>query len=323
MFLVLYAAASVLATVAQLSNAADRLYDGAGQIVFWSLLGLFGSLVAITVAQYFRLPKPLVPPETSQGPEFDDYQALLLRELSRNPNLAGVTLSSVRDLPDALGVLAKLADAEIKRSAGKIFVSTALMQNGKLDGLLMLATQAQLIWRVAKIYHRRPSPRQLFYMYSNVGAAILIATDIDDVDFAGMASPVVASIAPSLAGAIPGLQAIGSLLTNSLADGAANAFLTLRVGLIAKEYCAPMAKLQPGLVRRSASIQALAIVGGIAKENGAKVMKAIWSGVSTPWPVEGRWRGRRHQGPEERVLEGRVRSRCPHLRFGGCLEHYR
>ncbi|MCY7307421.1 MAG: YcjF family protein [Rhodoferax sp.] len=255
LFLVLYATASVVATVTQLSSAADRLYDGSGQIVFFSLLGIFGFLAAMPAALYFRLPKPLHPPATMEGPEFVEYQAGLLLALRRNPRLAGVPMDSVGDLAGALEALSKIADAEIKKSAGSIFVTTALMQNGKLDGLLMLATQARLVWRVAGIYYRRPSPRQMFYMYSNVGAAVLIATDIDDVDFAGMASPVVASIAPSLAGAVPGLQGIGSLLTNSLADGAANAFLTLRVGLIAKAYCAPMIEPQIGLIRRSASIQ--------------------------------------------------------------------
>jgi hypothetical protein len=53
-------------------------------------------------------------------------------------------------------------------------------------------------------------------------------------------APVDNSAAPSLAGALPGLQGIGHLLAHSIANGSATAFLTLRIGLVAKACCTPL-----------------------------------------------------------------------------------
>ena len=278
----LYAGTAVVSTLTQLAAVADRFYAGSGQAVFWVFFLIFSALAITPVVMYLKLPKPINPPETIEEPRFSQYRAWLLLELKGNPHLVGVQVLSIEDIPNALEILSRKADTLIKNSASAIFVSTALMQNGKLDGLLMLATQLRLVWQVAALYHRRPSPRQILYMYSNVGAAILIAGSIDDVDFAELASPIVASAAPSLAGSVPGLQGIASLLTNSLANGAANAFLTLRVGMMAKAYSAPMVHPQISTVRRGATKQALAFIGDITKENGARIAKAIWQTISAP-----------------------------------------
>lgn len=278
----LYAGTAVVSTLTQLADVADRVYAGSGQVVFWLLLSIFSALAITPVVMYLKLPKPINPPETMEEPVFSQYRAWLLLELQRNPHLAGVQLASIEDIPNALEILSRKANTLIKNSASAIFVSTALMQNGRLDGLLMLATQLRLVWQVAALYHRRPSPRQILYMYSNVGAAMLIAGSIDEVDFAELASPIVASAAPSLAGAVPGLQGFASLLTNCLANGAANAFLTLRVGMMAKAYSAPMVHPEISAVRRGATRQALAFIGDITKENGTRIAKAIWQTISSP-----------------------------------------
>ena len=65
-----------------------------------------------------------------------------------------------------------------------------------------------------------------------------------------------------------------------MAHGAANAFLTLRVGHIARDYCAPLVRPDAAKVRRSATLAAMAQVGSIAKEQGTRVAQAAWSGVS-------------------------------------------
>lgn len=281
-FVLLYAGTAVVSTLTQLADVADRVHAGSGQAVFWVLLSIFSALAITPVVMYLKLPKPINPPENMEEPGFSQYRAWLLLELKGNPHLLGVQLDSIEDIPNALEILSRKANTLIKNSASAIFVSTALMQNGRLDGLLMLATQLRLVWQVAALYHRRPSPRQILYMYSNVGAAMLIAGSLDEVDFAELASPIVASSAPSLASAVPGLQGIASLLTNCLANGAANAFLTLRVGMMAKAYSAPMVHPEKSAVRRGATRQALAFIGDITKENGARIAKGIWQTVSSP-----------------------------------------
>ena len=121
----------------------------------------------------------------------------------------------------------------------------------------------------------RPSPRQALYVYSNVGAAVLLSTSIEDIDFSELASPIVAGVAPALAASVPGLGGISRLLVNSLANGAANAFLTLRVGMLTKQYCAALVRPEPVAVRRTASLAALALLGNVTRDGGARVSKAI------------------------------------------------
>lgn len=277
-----YAVVSVIATLSQLANGADRLLTGSGQYVFIGLLVAFVGAAATPLILYLRLPKYVAPPESASSPDFPKYQTWLLECLQQNQKLADAQLRTVDDIPAGLKVLSDVSDLAIRRAANAIFVSTAVMQNGRLDGLVMLGTQMKLVWDIASVYHLRPSPRQLLYLYSNVGASVLVAGNIDDVDFAEVASPLVASAAPSLAGALPGLQGVASLIANSLASGSANAFLTLRVGLLTKAYCAPLIHPDPNLTRKNATSQAFSMVGEIVKLNGTKVFGAMWKGVASP-----------------------------------------
>ena len=272
-----YVTASVLATITQLAAVADRIHVGAGQPVFWLLLGTVVVLVGAPIALFIRLPKALVAPPDESEPAYSAYQKSLGQHLKSHPKFKAANWPEAAPNSWALSQLGEDADKCIRGTASGIFLSTALMQNGRLDGMMMFAAQLHLVWKVASIYHLRPSPRQILYLYSNVGAAMLVATNIDDVDFAELTSPIVAAVVPSISGAVPGLQGIAGLLVNSLASGAANAFLTLRVGLIAKEYCAPLLEPSVSTVRKSATKAALQMLADITKESGSKVAKGVWT----------------------------------------------
>jgi hypothetical protein len=116
----------------------------------------------------------------------------------------------------------------------------------------------------------------MLYLYSNVGANVLIADNIQDIDFAELATPIVVSVFPSMKGGIPGLQGISTLLVNSMANGAANAFLTLRVGLLAKAYCEALTTPEQSAVRQSTTTRALGLVATIVKEQGRRVANKSW-----------------------------------------------
>ena len=280
LFVALYVVASVLATFTQLAASADRIYQGAGQPVFWTLLVAFTGLLLYPLVLLLQMPKAMRPPHDKSEPAYSQYRNWLRQHLSDSKRTDIETLLQENNVEGALDVLNREADLLVRNTAGGVFVSTAMIQNGRLDGLVMLASQLRLVWKVASLYNLRPSPRQLWYLYSNVGGTMLLSTNLEDVNFAELASPIVNSVAPSLVSAVPGLQGIGNLLVNSLANGSANAFLTLRVGLIAKAYCAPLVEPDPREVRKSATIAALALLRDIAKENGSAVAKGVWSGVT-------------------------------------------
>jgi hypothetical protein len=272
-------ALSLVANMAQLANLADRALPGAGQVVFWFLALVFAGLLLTPVVIYFRLPKPLIPPDDDSPAEQELYQSALRVQLRKNPLLADVQLDANDQIPAALAKLGAEADRIVKDCASAVFVSTAVMQNGRLDGLLVLAGQLRMLWRIASIYYQRPSPRQMLYLYSNVGANVLISDNIQNIDFAELATPIVVSIFPSMKGGIPGLQGISTLLVNSMANGAANAFLTLRVGLLAKAYCEALTTPSKLAVRQSTTAKALGLVATIVKEQGRRVANKSWETV--------------------------------------------
>ena len=68
-------------------------------------------------------------------------------------------------------------------------------------------------------------------------------------------------------------------MVNSIAHGSANAFLTLRVGIVARKYCESLSAPSRQLIRQSATVSALALVGQIARENGARIVQESWTVV--------------------------------------------
>jgi hypothetical protein len=277
--LIAYFLLSLVSILSQVADFADRMAPGSAFWVFWGLAVFFGALLLAPVYLYFRLPKPPIPPPDDDPAAMDEFLGRLRDHLKSNPRLSGMDLAANEAISLALQKLGGEADEVVKRTASAVFVSTAVMQNGRLDALFVLASQLRLVWRVASIYHGRPSPRQMVYLYGKVGANVLIADNLQDIDFAEIAAPVVAAIFPSLKGGVPGLQGVSTLLVNSLANGAANAFLTLRVGLVAKSYCAALSAPKEGSVRGASTAEALTLIGGIVKEQGGRIVEKSWQMV--------------------------------------------
>lgn len=270
-----YLSLSVVAMLTQLADAADRLYLGAGQWVFGCLLAVVGALVAWPTVQLLRLPRALRYPDSDDPDALARYHQRLRDCLQRNPLLAGQPLDDEAALAQALAQLKQHADKEVRHVAASVLASTALLQNGRLDGLIVLASQIRLVWRVARIYGLRPSPGQISYLYTQVGACMLIANSLDELDFAELSAPIVQAATPSALASIPGLGGLGHLLVNSLASGSANAFLTLRTGLAAQAFCAPLHAPQRSAVRQSATHQAVAMLGQITRDCGTQITQAV------------------------------------------------
>lgn len=277
--LLFYAGASLLATFGQLAAAADRIHAGAGQPLFWALLALTLALLLYPLWLLLRLPRALRPPQDAAG--LPAYHAWLQAHLAAHPLPAVQQAAQAHDLEAALAVLGAQADALVRQTAGAVFAGTALVQNGRLDGLIVLGSQLRLAWRVAALYRLRPTPRQLWFLYANVAAGLLASDSLEEIDYAEIVGPVIGAAAPALAGAVPGLQGVSALLVNSLANGAANAFLTLRVGQIAKAYCAPLQLPDARAVRQGATLAAAAMLGDIVAEQGRRVVRGVWSGAAS------------------------------------------
>ena len=282
----------IVAGVTSLISLADRIHPVAGTIVFWTILLAAGFFTLYCVIAYARLPAALIPPAETSGPKHEAYLQALRARLTNNPRTCDLPLVTPDEMEDAVGQLSNEADKVVRRTASTVFLSTALMQNGRLDGLVVLFTQIQMVNRVARIYVQRPSPRELMRLYANVVGTALIASGLESLDLGEMIAPLATSVVPALKGGIPGLSGISALLVRCISNGAANAFLTLRVGEVARRYCALTSRCSRDAIRKSATAAAVHHLGRIVRENCALVVKKIWeaardSGVSKVEDIAG------------------------------------
>lgn len=255
---------------------ADRVSPLLGSIVFWSLVTLYVFCIGVPAFMIATLPSPLRLPAATDGPEYERYIAKLQKRLGLNPHLAARP-SSPAEVSEALTQLDGVADRRIREAASQVFVTTAISQNGSLDALLVLAAQSKLVLEVARIYYQRPTLRDLVTLYANVAGTAFIAAELEDIDLSEQVEPLLTAVVGSGVGAVPGFGAATTLFVSSVTTGTGNAFLTLRVGIITKQYCRALARPERRSVRRLAAVQALGMLGGIARDGAAHVAAAIWA----------------------------------------------
>ena len=266
----------IVAGVTSLISLADRIHPVAGSVVFWTLVLAAAWAVLYCLIAYAKLPAALIPPEKEFGPKHEQYLEALRGRLAANPRTRGKPLTTPEEIENAIGILSAESDSVVRRTASTVFLSTALMQNGRLDALILLFTQIQMVTRVARVYVQRPSPRELIRLYLNVAGTAFISSGLESLDLGEMVAPLATSVVPALKGGIPGLSGISALLVRCVSNGAANAFLTLRVGEVARRYCELTSRTSPELIRKSATAAAVQHLGRIVRENGALVVRKIW-----------------------------------------------
>jgi len=130
----------------------------------------------------------------SVDPEHDAFVQRYLAACRRNPLLKGQPLMTEPDLVAALKILEKEAEAIANRTALQVFMGTAISQHGALDGVIVAAAQARMVWRIAHVYQRRPSLRHLGYLYSNVIATTMAAAQLARIDLSEYVRPMVSAV---------------------------------------------------------------------------------------------------------------------------------
>jgi hypothetical protein len=175
----------------------------------------------------------------------------------------------------ALTSLDALAVETTKSAGRRAFLVTAVSQSGALDSFVMLGLQARLIWDIAHIYAQRPTIRDMTYLYTNVLGTALVAAELDEAELSLAIQPALSSLLGSASGVVPGLQVASSVFVNSVMSGSANAFLTLRVGIIAQQYSRALVRPAKRSLRRAAAVQAAGLLGGIVASGAANLSSSI------------------------------------------------
>jgi hypothetical protein len=257
----------------QIIESARSVNPALGNGVMWALLFTYAILLATPLALWLRLPKRVLPPATTEGDDYDRFLLDFRKRLSRHPKLREFPLNSPADIEAALQRLDGHADEVVTSTASAVFLSTAVLQSGRLDVLVVFAAQTRLIWKIAHVYYQRPSLRDFAQLYANVASTAFIAAGIEDVDV----DVLVGTIFGSTVAAIPGMH----LLASSVLSGSANAFLTLRVGMITKEYCRCTTRVERQGLRRSATLKAAKLLGSIVRDGTVKLSKAAVAASSS------------------------------------------
>ncbi len=260
---------------AQLVALAERAHPLAGDVTFWSLMAGYAFCLFVPIYAWVRLPAALRPPASEDDPAFEAHLEKLSARLRKNPALDGVPVATRAEIEAALPRLDALADERMKAAARQVFITTAVSQNGSLDTFLVLAAQSKLILEIARTYYQRPSLRDLTFLYGNVAATAFIAGELEDVDLAAQLQPVLAAAFGSAAGAVPGLGAATTLFVNSVTTGGANAFLTLRVGVITRQYCRAIVLPDRRALRRFSVLQATSLLGSVVVGGTKTVAAAV------------------------------------------------
>ena len=277
-----------------LTGSALFLYREAANvhpILGWGVAGLllFGLvlLVVYPIVRLLRLPSALVRPTEPSGPRWDRFTRRYAQRLVKNPlvwtdynglaeleaalsEAAGSTNALEAEIGRALRYLDGRAQETIARHAAAVFTATAISQSGRLDAAVVISAQLRMVREIGEIYYQRPRPRELWTLYANVGASTFLAGEIQDSEvLAVLGAPVSAS----LAGLIPmgGADPLVSLLVNSLLDGSANAFLTLRVGAAARRYCGLRLEGNRRAITRSASVEAAGLLADVVGQGASRL----------------------------------------------------
>ncbi len=124
--------------------------------------------------------------------------------------------------------VASCANGLILRSAGKVFLTTSISQNEKIDGLSALLINLSLVKQIVGIYGYRPSYAKLFRIYLTVLRSALIAYGMQNVNWFNMFSKFFSGVTKK----IPLLDTV----VDSAVQGTVSAFFTILIGYKTKKY---------------------------------------------------------------------------------------
>lgn len=120
----------------------------------------------------------------------------------------------------------------VKDHARVAFLSTAVLQNGSLDAVMLAYANLKLVRALVANFGYRPSLPALLTMYGQILAAALLAERIEDMQLEDIFPQLSASVGGGVMSAIPGMH----LVIHALLQGMGSAFLTLRTGYLTEEY---------------------------------------------------------------------------------------
>ncbi len=245
--------------------------------VFWILFGSVSAMLAWLAAMAFMRPKPMMVYADPTEADMQKFKRELHNRLRKNKFLreTKIDVSDENNMEAGLTALSLKANEEIKSTAKRVFIGTAVSQNGRLDTLVVLYLITRLTWRIAKLYNQRPHYRELINLYANIAATSFLAGSIEEFGIEDYVRELMGPLmGGSAIGAVPGAQAIASTITTSVLTGSTNSLLALRCGIVARDYVSLNLNAK-GAMRRSATVEASKMFVTMSAETVTYVTKLL------------------------------------------------
>lgn len=253
------------------THGALLLVEGVG--FFWLWRGIFGGR------------EHLLRPGDDSPEARERFARELARRLAANTHVreAGLAPRGIDDtetMEQCLALLKKKADEEIEQNARRIFLATALSQNGRLDALIVFLSLCRLVWRIAAIYNQRPHPREIASLYWAVISSTFLALSLEELDITteisvGFGQAFHAMAPAGITASIPFAGKALQTFTAAAIDGAANCYLALRAGIITRNAFAYA--FAPSMPSRAAVYRE---AGGILLTMSASLMDKLGVGLA-------------------------------------------
>ncbi|WP_243359808.1 DUF697 domain-containing protein [Fundidesulfovibrio terrae] len=272
----------LLRNIVILSDVVSAFHPATGVFVKYGLSLLVAAGVFWLAGTLLLRPKALVPPVDPSPEEKARYLARLDSRLKRNKLLRGAAVPAGPEGAQArLAILDQMAEGEIRACARKVFLSTAIAQNGRLDSLIVFVSMAALVWRVSHIYNQRPSLKEMYSIYVNVAGSAFVSYGVDEIDIKSQINALVEPLMAGAAGRLPVVSSVTSALGNAFFHGAVNCILVCRVGLMTKNYLGVGYDPESGL-RRTSFRDALVLARGVFKGSFQELGSAIMDVAAAP-----------------------------------------
>lgn len=265
-------------------------------ILTFIVAGIFLALFILPIVTFLRYPRALVIPEDETSEEYQLCLESMLQRLQSNKALQGLDYEFVGEtdlakVQNAFLELKTISNRQIKKDANAVFMTTAISQNGVLDGATVLFTLLKMVYYITRLYESRPSFTRMIYLYGQIASVVLIARTVEDLDLIEeQMEPILTSLlGGSVVSLVPGAMGVTTLVVNSIVEGSVNALLTLRVGTIAQRYLSATTKPDKKALRRGASQEAAGHLGSIIATNAKYVVESITRAMKKSTVDKIRW----------------------------------
>lgn len=168
------------------------------------------------------------------------------------------------------GPIKKEMSRLMRQHAKTVMISTAISQNGRLDFITIMHVNLRMIKELVELSGFRPSYQQLAKLSVNVITTALVAEGLENLDISDV-------LPQSTMNSLSEIPLIKPFLS-SVTQGISNALLTLRIGIVTREFLFTTSKdLTKNTIRKTALLEAAAITPLVVAEGLAIFPNKIMS----------------------------------------------